>query len=64
MDARQRQTPEAIAQILELRIKGLDREELDARNRSDWSAASNIVLKRAPLKETSQRTAVPGRNRT
>jgi len=64
MDARQHQTPEAIAQILELRIKLLDHEELDARNRCDWSAARNIVLKRAPLKETRQRTASPGRGRT
>ncbi len=62
MDARQHKTPETIAQILELRIKGLDDEELDAKDRCDWAAARNVSLTRAILKETHQRISAPNRS--
>jgi hypothetical protein len=61
MDAKQSHTPRVIAQILDLRIKGLDHEELAARDRCDWAAARNASLTRAPLKETRQRISVPKR---
>ena len=50
--------------ILDSRIWWLDLEERIALHRCDWSAAENIVQKRAPLKEIRQRTASPGRSRT
>jgi hypothetical protein len=45
--------------ILDSRIEGLDLDERDAIRRCDWSAARNIVLERAPLKEVRQRTGAP-----
>lgn len=60
MDTKQH-TPEAEPRILDSRIEGLDLDERDAIRRRDWSAARNIVLERAPLKETRQRTAAPRR---
>jgi hypothetical protein len=50
---------QAETHILDSRIEGLDLDERDAIRRRDWPAARNIVLVRAPLKETRQRTAVP-----
>ena len=50
--------------ILDSRIWWLDLEERIAGHRCDWSAATDIVLERAPLKEIRQRTASPGRSRT
>jgi hypothetical protein len=61
MDARQRRALQTVAQILDLRIKGLNHEERDARNRCDWVAARNVSLTRARLKETRQRIGVPKR---
>ena len=59
MHAKQRHTPQALSQILDLRIKGLDHEERDANRRRDWSAARNVSLMRAQLKEIRQRTGAP-----
>lgn len=59
MDAKQRQTPRAIAQILDLRIATLDLDEDHAIRRRDWSAARNVSLTRAPLKEAHQRIDAP-----
>jgi len=52
-------TPQAETHILDSRIEGLDLDERDAIRRCDWSAARNIVLVRAPLKEVRQRTGAP-----
>ena len=52
-------TPQAETHILASRIGRLDLDERDAIRRCDWSAARNIVLVRAPLKETRQRTGAP-----
>jgi hypothetical protein len=52
-------TPRAQTRILDSRIDRLDLEERDAVRRCDWSAARNIVLVRAPLKEARQRTGAP-----
>jgi hypothetical protein len=45
--------------ILDSRIEGLDLDERAAVRRCDWSAARNVVLVRAPLKEARQRTGAP-----
>jgi hypothetical protein len=45
--------------ILDSRIWRLDLEEQIAIHRCDWSAARNISLERAPLKEVRQWTAAP-----
>jgi hypothetical protein len=45
--------------ILASQIGRLDLDEHDAIRRRDWSAARNIVLERAPLKEVRQRSAAP-----
>ena len=47
--------------ILDSRIWRLDLEEEIALHWCDWSAARNISLKRAPLKEIRQWSAAPGR---
>lgn len=62
MDAEQSHALRVIAQILDLRIKGLDHEEHVAKARCDWSAARNVSLRRAPLRETRQRIGVPKRS--
>ena len=49
----------AETRILDSRIEVLDRNERDAVSRCDWSAARNVVLVRAPLKEARQRTGTP-----
>jgi hypothetical protein len=56
--------PQRQTRILESRIRWLDLEEWMALHRCDWAAARNIVLQRAPLKETCQRAAAPVRSRT
>jgi hypothetical protein len=63
MDTKQR-TLRTKTRILDSRIWRLNLEERIARHRCDWSAARNIVLERAPLKETRQRVAAPGWSRT
>jgi hypothetical protein len=50
--------------ILDSRIWWLNLEERIAGRRCDWSAATDIVLERAPLKEIRQRTASSGWSRT
>lgn len=61
--------PQAETQILDSRIEGLDLVEQGAICRCDWTAATNIVLERAPLKEAHHRALVrcqatdPSRNR-
>ena len=62
MDAKQRHTLQVIAQILDLRIRGLNDEEIDACNWCDWAAARNASLVRARLKEIRQRICVPKRS--
>jgi hypothetical protein len=51
--------PQVATHILDSRIWGLDLEEQIALHRCDWSAARNISLDRAPLKEIRQWTAAP-----
>jgi hypothetical protein len=58
MDTKQSE-PQLVTHILDLRIGRLDLEEWDAIHRCDWSAARNISLKRAPLKEIRQWSAAP-----
>jgi hypothetical protein len=58
MNAKQYELQEEI-HILDSRIGRLDLKEWDAISRCDWSAARNVVLERAPLKEVRQRTAAP-----
>jgi hypothetical protein len=53
----------AETRILDSRIEGLDLDERDAVRRCDWSAARNVVLVRAPLKEVRQRTGAPKQRR-
>jgi hypothetical protein len=55
--------PQTLTHVLDSHIKSLDIDELDAILRSDWSAARNVSLARAPLKEARQRTGVPKRRR-
>jgi hypothetical protein len=52
---------EAETHILDSRIGRLELEERDAIRRRDWSAARNIVLERATLKEAQHWTAPPRR---
>jgi hypothetical protein len=47
--------------ILDALMEGQNRDERDAIISSCDRAARNIVLQRAPLKETRQRTAAPRR---
>jgi hypothetical protein len=58
MDTRQARL-QAETRILDSRIDGLDLDERDAVRRRDWSAARNVVLVKAPLKEVRQRTGAP-----
>ena len=51
--------PQVETHILDLRIGRLNLEEQIALHRCDWSAARNISLKRAPLKELCQWSAAP-----
>ena len=51
--------PQAETHILDSRIWRLDLEEQDAIHRCDWSAARNISLERATLKEARQWSAAP-----
>ncbi len=51
--------PQVDIHILDSRIKGLNLEEEGAIHRCDWSAARNISLERAPLKEIRQWSAAP-----
>lgn len=53
--------PQMATHILDSRIRRLNLEEDIAIHRCDWSAARNISLKRAPLKELRQWSAAPGR---
>jgi hypothetical protein len=50
--------PQAETHILDSHIWRLDLEERGAICRCDWSAATNIVLQRAPLKEAHHRALV------
>jgi hypothetical protein len=50
---------QAKTHILDSRIWRLDLEEQIALHRCDWSAARNVSLERAPLKEIRQWTAAP-----
>jgi hypothetical protein len=53
--------PQVATHILDARIWRLDLEEEVAIHRCDWSAARNISLQRAPLKEIRQWAAAPRR---
>jgi len=58
MDTKQ-YTLQAKTHILDSRIEALELDERDDICRCDWSAARNIVVERAPLKEVRQWTAAP-----